>query len=129
MLTPIDWEKFHKVFSSYLRLERSVVPGSDEHLDLLLHIGDDLREMTRLTVMLANGIASDFFRFTEEMARDTLQDIWPCVRMSRIICRDIRRSPLLRSLAPEVDAFEEEVLGLSDVIGDMMHCHGGVSKN
>ncbi|MGE7774309.1 hypothetical protein ACQKLP_06275 [Chitinophaga sp. NPDC101104] len=129
MLTPIDWEAFHKVFSSYLRLERSVVPGSDEHLDLLLSIGRDLREMTRLTVMLANGIEQDFYRFTEEMARDTLQDIWPCVRMSRIICRDLRRSPLLQSLAQDVDAFEEEVLGLNDVICDMMHCHGGVSKN
>lgn len=110
MLTTIDWEKFHRIFSRYLIMERRLTRGSAAHMDLLRRIRSDMRELVQLVRLLTEEIVRHRALFTLEMARDTVEDLLPCLRVAVAFCGEMRSSGLLEAAVKEMDAL---VLGIA----------------
>ncbi|WP_341837771.1 hypothetical protein WJU16_07865 [Chitinophaga pollutisoli] len=122
MLTTIDWEKFHRILGTYLFMNSRMTLGSDEHLDLILRVRDDLRELTALIEMLTGEIGQHIPRFTYALARDTVMALIPCIRLTRNVVMEIRQASLLDGKV-ELLEMEAALAGLQEVVLELTRGH------
>jgi hypothetical protein len=119
MTAAIDINKINTVISSYQHTEKTIIEGSDEHLDLILDVQNDLIKMTEVTQDLVGDIERDFNLFNEETAKNAVIKIFPCFRMADHIIDRLKGFFIYPSIIAQVNNFEAEVNELKEFVSDL----------
>lgn len=107
------------VISSYQHTDKIIVEGSDEHLDLILHIQNDLKQMTALTKALVDALEEEFNLLDEQTAKDMVVKIFPCFRMAYQIISRLKKSMLYPGLQNTIAEFNTELDELKEFTSDL----------
>ena len=119
MVASINDKTIGVVLSSYQQTEQTLIEGSDEHLDLILEITNDLKQMTRLTADLVGEIEENFNSFNQNTAKDAVVKIFPCFGIANQIIGLLKKSPLYPSLKTSLAAFIIELNELKEFVSDL----------
>ncbi len=112
-------DSIDSVITSYESVERSIVEGSDEHLDLILDVQGKLSNVTNSTIRLVNVIERDFNTIDRERAKEIIVKLLPCFRIAYQIIGNIKRHFIYNSVKNYVTEFEREVNELKEFISDL----------
>ena len=119
MIASIEDKTIRTVISSYQHAEKMLVEGSDEHLDLILEIKNDLQKMTVLTRALVHEIELNFNAISKEAAKEAVVKIFPCFGIAEQIVGHLKRAGLYSSLLSTIHAFDTELNELKEFVSDL----------
>lgn len=115
----LDNKRIENVISSYDHTEKTLIGGSDEHLDLILEITTDLSKITSVTDELINDIEKNFNSFTSETAKDAIVKIFPIFRLAHQLNNSLKRKGLTNGLETPIADFNAVVNELKEFVSDL----------
>jgi len=119
MIACTEKDKINNIISSYQQTERTILEGSDQHLDLILDVRNDLARITNLTKDLVEDLEQDFNTMDKTKAKETVVNIFPCLRMAHQITSSLRRSFICNEVKQQVNDFDREVNELKEIVSDL----------
>lgn len=115
----LDIEKIDSTLSSFEDTEKTIIEGSDAHLDIILEIQKGLTENTELTRSLVDYIEANFNCFSETSAQMLVAKIFPCFDLTKKIREAIESVNLINEVRGHLSNFEAEVDELFEITTDL----------
>ena len=113
--------KIDSLVSSYKEAEKIII-GSDEHLDIILHLQKTLDEIIKLSIDVNNGLDDVFNNLDKESAKNTVIKLSTGLQLSRHLIVSFKRThpSILEGIKSRIKALHIENKQIDEFIQDII---------
>lgn len=131
MFTPciIDNEKIDLAVSSLQDTEKTIIQGSDEHLDAILLLQASIAKSTESTRILVDSIESNFNKYTAQSAQSLVAKIFPIFALAKHVKEVIKEMNFSSAVKSQMEAYDLELNELFEITNDLSRYKGNVTTD